>query len=97
VREDGSLEVSSILTLNEESGNKGEAIFRRQKERKSTRNHERGGRTAEKHGETEETEKSRKQFQAPSPTPKKPEEKSKTQSQGKPDGPSDRLAILAAG
>jgi hypothetical protein len=61
------------------------------------RSHERDSRTAEKHGEIEATQKSRKKFQTLSLTPREGEEKLKTQSQGKPDGPGDRLTILVAG
>jgi replication initiation and membrane attachment protein DnaB len=35
-------------------------------ERKSTENHERGSRTAEKHGDTERQKRKTKQFQTPS-------------------------------
>jgi hypothetical protein len=55
---------------------------------------QKGGRTRENHGEIKATEKSRKQFQAPSPTLLM---KLKTQPHGEQDGPGDSLAIQAAG
>jgi hypothetical protein len=58
------------------------------KNRKSIWNHERGGRTVEKHAETEATEKSSKQFQS---LPGR-----EIHLQSKVDGPGDRLTILTA-
>jgi hypothetical protein len=59
-------------------------------------NHERGGRSAIKHRETEAIEKSKKWFQTPSLVTRKGKEKMKMPSQDKPDGPGQRWATLAA-
>jgi hypothetical protein len=42
-------------------------LYSEETERKNIGNHKRSDRTAEKHQETEATQKSRKQFQTPSP------------------------------
>jgi hypothetical protein len=52
--------------------------------------------SAEKHGETEATERHSKQLQALSLAHQEGEEKLKMQSQGKLDSPYERLAILAS-
>lgn len=62
----------------------------------SIKNHKRGGSTIKNHGKTERQKKKSITYPSSSSSNLGLEEEPKIQSQGKPDNPGDRLAILAA-
>jgi hypothetical protein len=68
--QDGGFEASVVLTLNEKSKGIKERLHSEDRKKEEHWNRERGSRTANKHGETEATEKSNKQFQISTPTPR---------------------------